>query len=69
MSIATFLYFYGLFLVFFILVWSGYIVNVWYAFKVCIGAFLDVVCQAWIDICRIFSKPIRLDEFEDKMSK
>jgi hypothetical protein len=46
---------------------TGRLFGVWYAVCVISGAFLDVLCQAWIDISGLWKrrrKP-KVEEFED----
>jgi hypothetical protein len=47
---------------------SGWLVNIIYFFAVCIRAAADVACQAWIDVSRLWSKRVKLDEHEKKLS-
>jgi hypothetical protein len=44
---------------------SGWLVNIVYAFYVVTTSLVDVFCQLWIDISRLWSKKVELDETEN----
>ena len=55
-----------------ILAMNGWLINFFYAACMIIGALVDVACQAWIDISKLWTRrkkaDIELDEYERHLS-
>jgi len=55
-----------------LLAMNGWLINFIYAFRTIVGALLDVACQAWIDVSKLWARKrradIELDEYERHLS-
>ena len=53
------------FVIIILLAMNGWLINQIFFVKECIAVVVDLACQLWIDLSRLWSKPVRLDETED----
>ena len=69
--IALFAFLWVVFVIIVLAALSGWLINILYALWVVGGALVDVACQAWIDISKLWrrkAKVIKLDEYEQRIS-